>query len=215
MAMALDRLPASTARRPGMLSISSTVARVASGWSEQRSTSASSSWEMSPSSRAGRWCRAAETMAPGTASWTQAAIEPRGGMRGTNSWPTRTRALAIDTTTLPASSSATDAAVGAAASQGVATTTRSAEAASTLSPPRILSSCLGQRSTRSRQMSQARSLDREPTTTSSPLAARRTAKPCPAGPVPPRTPMLTQPPLHFATGLDDTRRRRSTGGGPW
>src|SRR5438132_570346 len=103
MAAALDREPASRGRRPGTIETSSAVALVASGWSEHTSTSLSSGRARSASARAGTWWKAAATIASATADCTWAATEPRGGTSGWNSSPTRTRALAIDTTTLPAS----------------------------------------------------------------------------------------------------------------
>ena len=76
--------------------------RVASGWSEQISTSHSIGWSRSPSSlaraRGGTRRRPAHS---GTAACTSAATEPRGGTSGWNSLPTRVSALAMEMTTLP------------------------------------------------------------------------------------------------------------------
>ena len=169
------------------------VASVASGWSEQISTSESTGWSISPSSLAGTWCSAAATLALGTAAWTLAATDPRGGTSGWNSWATRARALHIDTTTLPLRWPSTDCTVAAAASHGVASTIRSQSAAVSLSPESIGSSLSGQTATSLSRASMARYFERDPRTTSNPTLANRTARPRPAGPVPPRTPMRIGP----------------------
>ena len=70
----------------------------------------------------------------GTAACTWAATLPRGGTSGWNSLFTRTSALAIETTTLPASASSFSCAVPAAESHGVAITISSQSAAAALSP---------------------------------------------------------------------------------
>ena len=63
-----------------------------------------------------------------------AATLPRGGTRGWNSWPTRTSAFAMLTTTLLRSASSCSCAVVAAESHGVAMTIKSHPAAVGLSP---------------------------------------------------------------------------------
>ncbi len=63
----------------------SMVVAVADGWSEHTSTSDSTGWAMSPSSAAGTWCMLAATSDRGTAAWTDAATDPRGGTSGWNS----------------------------------------------------------------------------------------------------------------------------------
>jgi hypothetical protein len=143
-----------------------TVVSVASGWSEHTRTSDSIGWAMSPSSLAGTWWKAAATFDRGTAAWTLAATEPRGGTSGWNSWPTLARALAIEMTTLPARASSTDSAVEAAASHGVAITTTSALAAPTLSAASMTSSRSDHRSQSLSATSMARYFERDPITTS-------------------------------------------------
>jgi hypothetical protein len=92
----------------------------------------------------------------GTAAWTLAATEPRGGTRGWNSLPSLVRALAMDTTTLPRRWSSTDTAVWVAPSHGVAMTTRSARAAVALSPAMMVRRRSGQCSSRLSTTSMAR-----------------------------------------------------------
>src|SRR4051794_37750637 len=144
---------------------------------------------MSPSSLAGTWWKAAATRDRGTAACTLAATEPRGGTSGWNSWPTLARALAMEITILPASGPATDWAVAAAASHGVAITTRSAVAAPLLSASSMARSRPSQRSHSRSRTSRALYLDREPSTTSNPTDDNRAASELPAGPVAPSTPM--------------------------
>ncbi len=120
-----------------MRSTNATVAAVASAWSEQTRTSASIGVVSCSISDAGRWWKAAETRASGSAAWRVAAIEPRGGIRARNSFPSLTRALTIETTTLPESAAASGVTVATSPSHGVATTTNSAEAASSLDAPLI------------------------------------------------------------------------------
>ena len=71
----------------------------------------------------------------GRAAWTAAATEPRGGISASISRPSLTSALAMETTTFPASGSRSDRTVATALSQGVARTTSSAAAAPALSAP--------------------------------------------------------------------------------
>ena len=95
----------------------------------------------------------------------------------------------MEMTTLPLSSRAHSDAVDAAASHGVAMNTTSAEEASWLSPA-VMDSCRsGHLATILSRTSMARYLDLEPITTSNPTDASRVAKPLPAGPVPPSTPI--------------------------
>ena len=101
MGVAMASSPALSGRMLGTLPTMSLVTSTAEAWSEQMSTSLSIGLRRSPSSFAGTWCSAAATMHCGTAAWTLAATEPRGGTRGWNSLPSLVRALAIDTTTLP------------------------------------------------------------------------------------------------------------------
>ena len=147
-------------------------------------------------SEAGRWWKDADTSERGSAAWMEAATEPRGGSRAMNSRPSLTRALAIDTTTVPASSEASGLTVATALSHGVATTTRSQDAVISLDAPVMDREWSGHADTRPRAMPSARSWSRDPMTTSSPAAASRTASPRPAGPVPPRIPIRIAPPLH-------------------
>ena len=75
---------------------------MASGWSEQTSTSLSIGWSRSPSSLAGTWWNAAATQAARHGGLHRlAATDPRGGTSGWNSLPTLARAFAIEITTLP------------------------------------------------------------------------------------------------------------------
>ena len=126
IAIALDSSPASSGRQPGILATISATWVIASWSSLQISTSESIGSPRLPSSLAGRWWKAATTWHAGTAACTCAATEPRGGTSGWNSPPTRTRALAIDTTILPFIAVSCSCAVVAAESHGVAITTRSA-----------------------------------------------------------------------------------------
>ena len=74
----------------------------------------------------------------GTAACRVAAMEPRAALRAENVFPCRTRALATETTTLPASASDSSWAVDTTESHGVATTTTSAAAAVSLAAPTIV-----------------------------------------------------------------------------
>ncbi len=164
--VAMASSPALSGRMLGILATMSLVTSTASAWSEQISTSLSIGSRRSPSSLAGTWWKAAATMQWGTAAWTLAATEPRGGTRGWNSLPSLVRALAIDTTTLPRSLSSTSTAVCVAPSQGVAMTTTSVSAAWALFPAPMVSRRSDHCSRRPSTTSIARYLDREPTTTS-------------------------------------------------
>src|SRR4051812_28031825 len=138
------------------------------------------------------WCSAAATSALGTMACTWPATEPRGGVSGCSSLPTLASALAMEITTLPSSWSQTETAVDAAASHGVATMTGSGAAAMVLSPAVRVRSLSGHSADNRSQTSAARSLARDPSVTSTPTDASRTATALPAGPVPPRIPMCTQ-----------------------
>ncbi len=92
-------------------------------------------------------------------------------------------------TTLPFNSVSQSFTVAAAASHGVATNTTSADAAVWLSPAAIDSSRSDHLASSLSATSMARYLDLDPITTSKPTDANRTARPLPAGPVPPRTPI--------------------------
>ena len=187
-------------RRPGMASTRSAVASAAMGWSAQMMTSPTSGRSSRPRSRAGMWLKAVATRAAGAACCTAAATDPSGRRTGRSSPSILARALPIEITTLPPSSPATDAAVSAEASQIVATTTRSALAASGLVAGWRASSRSGQRDRSSSQAVSARSTDRDPMTTSQPTDASRTASACPAGPVPPRMPTYTVSTLRWPDG---------------
>src|SRR5487761_2555306 len=114
-------------------------------------------------------------------------MDPRGGYRGTSSLPSRDSALTIEMTVLPASALRNELTVATAESQGVAiTTTSHAAAASLVSPPTWPSP----RGSMAPAVSTARCASREPSTTSCPADARRTATPRPAGPVPPTMPTV-------------------------
>lgn len=106
-----------------------------------------------------------------------------------NSRPSLARALAIDTTTLPANSDASGPTVATALSQGVATTTKSQPTARSFDVPVIESRWSGHFPTRSAATDSARSASLDPITTCSPAAASLTARPRPAGPVPPTIPV--------------------------
>ena len=85
---------------------------------------------------------------------------PRDGIIASKPSGPRVRALAIDTTTLPARTSARDPAVAGAPSHGVAITTRSASAAPAFSAPRSSNWWSGQLAFSSWQASRARSSTR-------------------------------------------------------
>ena len=166
IAVAFDSSPASSGRQPGMRATISLTVRTAASSSPQISTSESIGSPRWPSSLAGRWWNAATTWQRGTAACTWAATEPRGGTSGWNSWPTRTSALAMLMTTLPASTSAFSCAVVAAESHGVAITTRSQSQASALSPLPSRLARSGHLTSRPSRASIARYFEREPMTTS-------------------------------------------------
>src|SRR3984957_1534171 len=144
-----------------------------------------------------------------------AAIDPRGGIRASISRPSLTRALTMETTTLPASNSRSGLTVAMALSHGVARMTTSALAAPALSAPPISSASSGHRARNSSAIPIARSASREPTTILAPDSAKRTATPRPAGPVPPSIPTCTPLPSHtlgVLMGLLDGKRLLITGG---
>ena len=188
IAAAWLRLPASSGRSPFIFSMSSTVAAVASTWSEHTSTSAINPDSRFSISEAGRWWKAADTSESGRAACTAAAIDPRGGIRASISRPSLTRALTMEITTLPARGSRRARTVGMALSHGVATTTSSAAAAPALSAPSTTPGATCARSTSSATTWAARSASRDPIVTRTPASASRAATPRPAGPVPPRIP---------------------------
>ena len=166
MGVAIASSPALSGRMLGMRPTISLVSSTAEASSEQMSTSLSMGWRRSPSSLAGTWCRAAATLHRGTAAWTLAATEPRGGTSGWNSFPSFVRAFAIDTTTLPRRWCSTETAVVVAPSHGVAITTTSVSAARALSPASMDRFRSAHSSCRLSTTSIARYLDRDPTTTS-------------------------------------------------
>src|SRR3984957_2336067 len=204
MGAAWDKLPASTPRRPSMASIRSTVACVASAWSEHTRTSASRTTSSLPNSDAGRWWNEAETKESGSTAWIVAAIEPRGGTRARNSRPSLARALTMEITTLPASGAASGLSVDTPPSHGMATTTMSHWATSSFAAPSILRSCSGHSSRKCPAISLARSGSRDPMTDGIPATARRRASRGPAEPVPPSIP----------TRMGHTLAHRTAGLGP-
>src|SRR5277367_4728516 len=123
------KLPALSGRRPRIATTRDSVTTDASGWSEHTSTSDSNPDSKFSISPAGRWWKAADTNDSGNAAWTDAATEPRGGIRASISRPSLIRALAMETTTLPANSSRSGLRVAMALSHGVARITTSALAA--------------------------------------------------------------------------------------
>src|SRR5487761_2020920 len=187
IALARDIEPATTAFSPGISLIIAATCSRAPASSVKTTTSASRSLSRSCISAAGRWWKAPTTVLWGSAKAIWAAIEPRGGYRATSSRPSRTSAFTIEITVLSASWARSALTVATALSHGVATTTTSQRAASSFVAPEMTPV---PRATSDAAVSLARRASREPSTTSCPALAQRTATPRPAGPVPPKMPTV-------------------------
>ncbi len=109
------------------------------------------------------------------------ATEPVGGNNGTKRSPQRVMTFTMLTTILPASSARSSLTVLTAPSHGVATTTRSAPAASPLVPGEMAEPMSPHRFVSSATVAAALSSLRDPTTTSTPTEAMRAARAEPAG----------------------------------
>src|SRR5438270_1182671 len=191
--MAFSSGPPSRARNSGMADTMACVARMASRSSATTATSpASVGLSRSMRADAGMWWRAAATSAWGAAFCTAWAMDPSSMRTGSKFDPTRRTALAIDTTTFPASRGACSAAVATVALAAVPSTTISAASATSALEAGSMWAIRGpHRSTSSRTVSSALAGSRDPAKTRCPSAARRAARPLPAGPVAPRIPIFT------------------------
>src|SRR5437588_6628653 len=191
--MAFSSGPPSRARSSGMADTMAWVARMASMSSATTATSPTSvGLSRSMRAEAGMWWRAADTSAWGAAFWTAWAIDPSSMRTGSKFDPTRRMALAIDTTTFPASRGACSAAVATVALAVVPSTTISAASATSALDAGSMWAIRGpHRSTSCRTVASALAGSRDPAKTRCPSAARRAARPLPAGPVAPRMPIFT------------------------